>query len=158
MITTQKRDFLSNDLPKLLANLASDKKGNFGIMTPQHMVEHLIWTTKSTANKYKGERETPPTKGQLGFQKLIKNGAVLDHRPSNKTVADLPALKYQSLEEAISHMPEAIQRFYNFWENNQDYVPYNSFMGALSFEELELFHYMHFRFHLWQFGLVEVYP
>ncbi len=157
-IPTDKRDFLLNDLPEILENLKPETTGNFGLMTPQHMVEHLIWSIKSSAKQHEGNRETPPNKRQLGFQKFIQNGAVLQHRPSDKTKADLPPLKYGSLEEAISHIPEATQRFYTFWDTNQTYTPYSSFMGEMSFEHLELFHYMHVRYHLWQFGLIEQYP
>lgn len=153
-----KREFLTNELPKLLQQLTPDTKRNFGVMTPQHMVEHLTWVIKSVAKKYEGERENPPNKRQLGFQKFIANGAILQHRPSDKIEADNPPLKYQSLEEAISHIPEAVNRFYNFWDENPDYKPYTSFIGEISFESLELFHYNHVRYHLWQFGLLKRYP
>ena len=158
MTNTTKRDFLLNDFPKIIKNLNSDTTGKFGLMTPQHMVEHLIMVIKVTAKKHEGEREIPANERQLGFQRFIQNGAILGHRPSDKTKADLPPLKYSSLDEAISFLPEAIQRFYNFWDTNQDYMPYGSWMGELSFEDLELFHFMHFRYHLWQFGLIEEYP
>jgi len=158
MTAINKRDFLTNELPEILKNLSPDTEGNFGLMTPQHMVEHLVVVMKMTAKKHEGEREMPANKRQLGFQKFIQKGAVLQHRPSEKTKADLPPLKYNSLEEAITHIPEAVQRFYNFWETNPDYIPYGSFMGEMPFEDLELFHYMHFRYHLWQFGLIENYP
>lgn len=158
MVHTNKKDFLVNEMPKLLENLKDQTEGNFGLMTPQHMVEHLTWVMKATAKKHEGERENPANERQLGFQKFIQKGAVLKHRPSDKTKADLPELKYASLEEALSHLPEAVQRFYDFWETNPDYVPYGSFMGEMPFEDLEMFHYMHFRYHLWQFGLIEQYP
>ena len=158
MTQINKRIFLLEEFPQLLEKLSPDTTGHFGLMTPQHMVEHLTWVIKSTAKKYEGERETPPNKRQLGFQKFIRNGSVLQHRPSDKTKADLPPLKYSSLEEAITHIPAAIQRFYEFWDTNQDYIPYGAFMGELSFDDLELFHYMHVRYHLWQFELIEQYP
>ena len=158
MIDTNKKDFLITEVPRLMKGLNKDLKGNFGIMTPQHMVEHLIITIKSTAKKFEGERETPANKRQLGFQRFIRNGCVMEHRKSEKTIADLPPLKYDTLEAAIAVVPEAIQRFYNLWSSDPDYVPYNSFMGALTFEELETFHYNHFQYHLWQFGIIEQYP
>ncbi len=153
-----KRDFLLNEFPKLLSALEADSKGNFGLMTPQHMVEHLTWAIKSTAKKFEGERESLANKRHLGFQKFIQNGAILEHKPSDKTVADLPDLRYASMKEAVVQLPIAVKRFYEFWDVNPDYVPYGAFMGEMPFEDLELFHYNHVRFHLWQFGLVEVYP
>lgn len=158
MTSINKKEFLLKELHGILENLDSEKEANFGLMTPQHMVEHLTWTIKATAKKHEGDRENPPNKKQLGFQKFIEKGAVLKHYPSDKTKADLPPLKYDSLKEAISKLPEAVQRFYDFWDSNKEHVPYASFMGEMSFENLELFHFMHFRFHLWQFGLIQEYP
>ena len=158
MTKTNKRDFLSKEVPEILKKLKAETEGHFGLMTSQHMVEHLIWTIKSMAKKYDGERELQASKGQLGFQKFVKSGSVIQHRPSDKTKADLPPLKYGSLEEAISFIPASVQRFYDFWDANPDYIPYAPFMGEMPFEDLELFHYMHFRFHLWQFELIEQYP
>ena len=153
-----KRDFLNHIFPELLKTLSSDTKANFGLMTPQHMVEHLVGALGSAVTKYEGERENPPSKGQLGMQKFIQSGSVLVHRPSAKTKADLPPLKFASLEEAISKVPEAVQNYYAFQDDNPAYKPYAAFMGEVSHKDVELFHYMHIKYHLWQFSLLEQYP
>ena len=152
-----KKTFLTVEVPKLLAQLKADSPANFGLMTAQHMVEHLTYSAKSTNKRY-GEPEGEPTERQLGFKRFIDNGAVFKHRPSDKTAADLPDYKYGSLEEALEHIPEAINRFYNHFEANPGFKAFSPFMGELNFEELEQFHYSHFRYHLWQFGLLESYP
>lgn len=153
-----KRDFLINEFPSLLEKLSPDTEANFGLMTPQHMVEHLIGAIESAAVKYEGERENPATEQQLGMQQFIKSGCVLSHRPSDKTKADLPPLRHGTLEEAISFVPNAVQKFYTFQDDNPDYIPYASYLGELPFEDVELFQFMHIRYHLWQFGLLEQYP
>lgn len=152
-----KKQFLSTELPELLKNLEPDTKPNFGLMTPQHMVEHITMVVKTSIKRY-GEPENPPTDKQLGFQKFIAKGAIMKHRPSNKTKEDLPILKYESLEKALAQVPVAIERFYQHFEAHPDVKAYNPFFGELSFEELELFHYQHLRYHCWQFGLLETYP
>ena len=158
MTTTTKRDFLLNQMPSLLGKLTPETEGNFGLMTPQVMVEHIVSVLKNTTIKHEGERESPANPKQEGFQKFIKSGCVLKYRASDKTKADLPKLKYDSLEAAVAEVPAAIKGFYDFWAANQDYTPYASFMGELPFEDIEHFHYMHFRYHLWQFGLIAEYP
>lgn len=157
MMETTKKDFLQNEVPQLLAKLDSERNPDFGLMTPQHMVEHLTWVIKSSIKRY-GEPDEVPSDRQLGFKRFIEKGAIFEHRPSKKTKADLPELKFGSLDEALEKIPEAIQRFYNHFETNPDYKSYSPIMGELAFEELELFHFMHIRFHLWQFGLLENYP
>lgn len=158
MKAINKRDFLTNNFPELLNNLNSETKANFGLMTPQHMVEHLIGAIESAAVKYEGERENPATKQQLGMQQFIKSGCVLSHRPSDKTKADLPPLKHSSLEEAISFVPKAVKEFYDFRDTNPDYIPYANYLGEVPFEDVELFQFMHIQYHLWQFDLIKQYP
>ena len=152
-----KKEFLTQQVPELLNKLKPDTEPAFGLMTPQHMVEHLTLIVKTSVKRY-GEPEAEPTKRQLGFRRFIENGAIFQHRLSDKTRADLPALKYGSLEEAASHISEALHRFYDHFEANPGFKAYSPFMGEMSFEELELFHYQHYRYHLWQFGLLEKYP
>ena len=158
MTSTNKKGFLTNEFPGLLNTLNPETKANFGLMTPQHMVEHLVKAVAGATAKYEGERESPANEQQLGMQQFIKSGSVLSHRPSDKTKADLPPLNYSSIEEAISHVPKAVQDFYDFHDDNPDYKPYASYLGVVSFEDLELFHFMHIRYHLWQFDLLEQYP
>lgn len=155
-VSTNKKEFLTAQLTSFFAALKADTEPSFGLMTPQHMVEHLIVTLKTTMKRY-GEPENPPTKGQEGFKRFIAKGAVFKHRPSDKTKADLPELKYATLEEAVAKIPEAVERFYSHFEANPAYKAYTPFTGELDFAELELFHYQHFRYHLWQFGVLESY-
>ena len=62
-------DFLKNEVPTLLEKLTPETEAKFGLMTPQHMVEHLTVSAKSILKRH-GEPEAPPTKGQLGSSNL----------------------------------------------------------------------------------------
>lgn len=154
---TMKKEFLSQEVPILLAKLTEDQVPAFGLMTPQHMIEHLTGSIKYSIKRH-GEPDPTLAEKQVGFKRFIENGAVLKHRPSDKTAADLPPYKYESLAEAIPQIPVAIDRFYTHFEAQPDFISYNVFMGELNFEDLELFHYQHVRYHLWQFGLLSSYP
>lgn len=154
--STDKKEFLTQEVINLLQKLDPEQAPNFGLMTPQHMVEHLVLITKTTLKRRGAPTETP-SKRELGFKQFIENGAVFQHRQSDKTKEDLPPLKYASLEEARSKVPEAIERFYKTFEENPDFNIYNPFMGELNFSEMELFHFQHYRYHCWQFGLIEEY-
>ena len=152
------KEYLLNEIPKLLEELKEDTAPKFGLMTAQHMVEHLTSTIKAVLHRY-GEVQNPPTKGQLGFKKFIhEKGAVSEYRPSDKTKADLPELKYATFEEAKAELPKAVKQFYDHFEANPDFKCYNDFLGELDFGELSLFEYMHYRYHFYQFGLIETYP
>jgi len=149
------KDFLVNKVPELLKNLKSDTKADFGLMTPQHMVEHLTWITKVTTTR-KGVPEDGPIENKM--QKFFDAGCIFKHRPKEgETAADLPALKYGSLEEAIEQVPIAIKRFYDHYEADPDFKCYNPFMGEVGFTDIQKFHFQHYSYHFWQFGLLPSY-
>jgi len=144
--------FLKEDVYTRLSKLTEETKPKFGLMTPQHMVEHLILMTKLSVRVY-GEVPKTATEGQMKFKKFIEEGANFEFRPSNKTVADLPKLKYGSLQEALDNYPQGINGFYNHYVANPEFISFNKFQGKLGFEDLEFLHYRHFEYHLGQFGL-----
>lgn len=154
IISADRREFLTMQVPQLLTKLTEDSEAKFGLMTPQHMVEHLTWVTKSSLTRA-SEPEPEMTDSQKFFRKFVDKGAIFKHRPSDKTVADLPALKYTSLKEAIEQIPDAVDRLYQTFEQNPDFKTYNPMMGEFTFEDQELFHYQHFKYHFYQFGLID---
>jgi oxepin-CoA hydrolase/3-oxo-5,6-dehydrosuberyl-CoA semialdehyde dehydrogenase len=144
-------DFLQHQASQVLANLVVGQIPLFGIMTPQHMVEHLIKTIKISI-KTLGEIPDEPTSAQLSFKKFIFSDDEFPHGDAAK--AKLEPLKYESLEIAKAEFNKAIAGFYLFFDQNPQAQPYNNFFGALSKAELERFHYKHLRHHFHQFGLL----
>ncbi len=154
MTTVTNESFLKKEVLPLLANLKEDTPPKFGIMTAQHMVEHLAWVTKATIGR-KGEKPEEPTKSHLYFQKFITGGAKFKYHP--KEEAKVKELKYSSLQEAIEAVGPAIERFYQHFEDNPSALCYNPMMGEMDKAQLEVFHGEHYRWHLYQFGLLEEY-
>ena len=144
------QSFLKNTVPQLLKKLKPDAEPTFGIMTPQHMVEHLIWITKSSVKDY-GPAPEQLSEKQLKFMRFIDKGAHFKHFPSDKQRSDLDPPRMPDLNAAISELGVAIDRLYNA-ESSREF--YNPLMGKLSFHQLELFHAQHYKYHLIeQFGL-----
>ena len=151
----QYKDFLTKELPEKLRTLSGDQEPNFGLMTAQHMVEHLIFVTKSII-KRKGAPETEPNKSQRFFRKFMDAGLPFEYRPKEGlTKADLNDLRSANMEEAIQGLEAATARLYALFESNPDHKSYNERTGEFNLAELELFNYQHGRYHLYQFGLIE---
>lgn len=144
------KNYLTKRVPELIAELKSDMHPTFGIMTPQHMIEHLIWVVKSATKDFGPPPETF-TEGQQKFMNFIEKGAHFEYRPSDKKVSDLDPPRMPDLQSAIDVIPEAVQRIYN---HSEDHVFYNPFMGKVSFSNMELMQAQHFKWHLeQQYGL-----
>ncbi len=145
------RSYLTEVVPQLLAQLTDEHEPSFGVMTPQHMVEHLIWVTKSSLKDY-GPAPTEFSEGQQKFMKFVEGGAQFQVYPPKKNRADLDPPRLADLSAAIEVVPEAISRIYT---HEPSHVFYNPMMGRMSFDQLELLHAKHFAWHLeQQFGLV----
>ena len=156
-MTPKYKDFLTTELPTMLRNLSGDQAPNFGLMTAQHMVEHLIYVTKTLSRRV-GEPTAEQSKSQHYFRKFINAGCPFEYRPKEGvSEADLKALRSASIEEAIQGLEAATAQFYAIFESNPDHKSYNPMMGEFNLAELELFNYQHGRWHAHQFGLIEVF-
>lgn len=151
-MTPKYKAFLRTELPSKLRTLPGDQAPNFGIMTAHHMVEHLIYVTKSLA-KRRGEPEAELTKSQRYFRKFIETGCPFEYRP--KEGATVNELRTSNIEEAVQILESATENFYALFESNPDHKSYNTMMGEFNLAELELFNYQHGRWHLHQFGVIE---
>lgn len=148
------KDFLLKELPAKLKSLNEKQAPNFGIMTAHHMVEHLIYVTKSLQKRH-GEPEGAPTKSQLYFRNFLDNGCPFEHRP--KEEAKLNDLRTESIEAATQILVSATEKFYNLFESKPTYKSYNAMMGEFNLAEIELFNYQHGKWHLHQFGLIDTF-
>lgn len=153
MTTTMNyKEFLTQEVPVMLEQLTADTEPQWGMMTAQHMLEHLAKITKTSVKSY-GEPPAQPTEGQLKFKAFIENGQPF--KKNDSKAGKLDDLFYSTFDEARQAVVEAVQRFYNAFEQNPDLQPYNPIMGALSFNELQHFHHKHYRHHFEQFGLLK---
>lgn len=146
-------DYFQITVPQLVEELKADQEPSFGLMTPQHMIEHLIWVTKSSIKDY-GPAPVELSEGQQKFMTFIQSGKPFKYRPSDKTKDDLPPLKYGSLDEALIHLPEAIDRLVTDVQTRGEKAYFNPMMGVVSPLDMLSFQQRHFVHHLEnQFGL-----
>jgi len=145
-------NFLLQELPQKLITLPANQAPNFGLMTAHHMVEHLIFVTKSI-QKRRGEPEAELNKSQLYFRQFLDNGCPFEHRPKDN--ASLNDLRTESIEAAVQILESATEKFYDLFESNPNHKSYNAMMGEFNLAEIELFNYQHGRWHLHQFGIIE---
>ncbi len=144
------KTYLTAVVPQLLSQLTTSHEPSFGVMTPQHMVEHLIWATKSSIKDY-GPVPAELSEGQRKFMKFVEGGANFKVFPPKKTREELDPPRLADLSAAIEVVPEAISRIY---QHDASHIFYNPMMGKFSMEQIEFLIARHFAWHLEkQFGL-----
>jgi len=134
--------------------LSPETKPLWGIMTPQHMVEHLLLTVKVSNNKIKVECFNPPEKIPT-LKKFLLSERPLPKNFINPIIGEgLLPIQFNNYEDAITGLKIEIEDFYKFFENNPEAVITNPTFGELNRTEWEIFHKKHFTHHLSQFGIV----
>jgi oxepin-CoA hydrolase/3-oxo-5,6-dehydrosuberyl-CoA semialdehyde dehydrogenase len=137
-----------------ILHLTEETVAQFGIMNPQHMVEHLAITLKISYERIKLPDFEPSEKqinqkmalihSDIEFQKGIKAPGIHEN---------LMPLKFPDLEGATADLLKSITAYNAFFLLNPDAKTVHPRFGKLTHAEWERFHDKHFNHHLSQFGL-----
>ena len=150
MIDINKRD----ELFTTLYTLREDQQPIFGLMTAQHMVEHLIWSVTFCNGKFPQQQITTP-------EMAIKLRPLLMYtiKPYPRGIKTPmlgetpPPLKYTDIPSAIEQLKEELIAFDKFFED-KTVTAINPALGVLNYEEWLMVNNKHFTHHMGQFELV----
>lgn len=134
--------------------LNPDTPAQFGIMTPQHMVEHLTITVKLSSGRIKLPEFEPNEKQLMQKQALIYSEMEFPKgilAPNSK--GELSDLRFPDLDTAKEKLIQSIQEYEEVFKNNPDFKSIHPRFGFLTHEEWEKFHHKHFTHHFGQFGI-----
>ncbi|MCB0820934.1 MAG: phenylacetic acid degradation bifunctional protein PaaZ, partial [Bacteroidetes bacterium] len=139
-----------------LSRLTAESKPNWGIMTAQHMIEHLEKGFRMATGEISGyEIDTPE-------EKLAKTREMIfNYRPMPREFKHpllpkdgLDALIHADLEAAKSKMLEAWDTYETFFSDKPDLRTTNAVFGMMDKFEWDLLNNKHMNHHLAQFGLI----
>lgn len=147
--------FLKETEFELLAKLQPDQKPAWGIMTPQHMVEHLSSLFLFTIEKIPAKTFYSEEKLKRNYHYLITEKRPMARNIQHKAMPSMPPLRFASMEEAMAKLKELVNAFYAYFAANPDKKTMHPACGLLNFEEWEYMHYTHARHHLIQFNLID---
>lgn len=143
-------------IEKALTNLTENTKPKWGILTPQHLLEHLEEGYKILAGKNQDFDIATPEKilekvhnSLYNFDKFPRNTQF----PTMKK-GELEDLKYPDLATAKQKMLEARKEYLEFFKENPDAKLKNMVFGHLNRYESYLLERKHLNHHFEQFGLL----
>ncbi len=131
-------------------------QAKWGILTPQHMVEHLEYQFLIATEKVHTRLAVSPKLLEI-FEPVIYN-----HEPMMKGYnhpmlkkGELEELRYPSLDMAIEKYFETREKYETYFKERKGKLTLNPTFGMLTKFEWDLLNRKHTHHHFQQFGLVE---
>ncbi len=143
-------------IEECLSNLSENMKPKWGIMTPQHMIEHLEYTYKIAAGEIQDFEISTPER----ILEKVKNSLWnYDKFPKNSQFPllekdTLDVLKHENLETAISKFKAQRKAYLEYFKEHPDAKLSNMVFGELNKYEWYLLERKHLNHHFEQFGLI----
>ncbi len=139
-----------------LNKLTADTKPLWGNMTPQHMLEHLEYSTRISAGEIQDFEFSTPEKIMekvhatlYNYQKMPRNFGAPE-----RLEQELKQLKHEDFETAKASLLEAYDNFEAYFKEHPEATLKNIVFGDLNRYEWNLFHRKHYNHHFEQFGLI----
>ena len=157
-LVEKKNPFIEDDETKLriiLKDLTPDAKPQWGILTPQHMIEHLEYQFLIATEKVHTRLTVSPRLLEV-FEEVIYNHQPMMKGYNHPTLrkGELEDLRFGSLEEAIEKYFETKNKYEAYFKENKGKKTLNPSFGMLSKFEWDLLNRKHTHHHFEQFGLI----
>lgn len=151
---TLQQHFLENEVPSLLDDLEADTQPIWGVMTAQHMLEHVSGLFYIAL----GKREVPlmipkenleKSREWLMSDKEFRPGLAAPGMPK-----EAGPLRFASFEEAKEKFIKTLHAFVDHYKADSTAEANHPVFGMINRTQWEQFHYKHTEHHLMQFGLI----
>ena len=149
-------NFLKTELPVLLDKLSSTAEPKWGLMSAQHMVEHLSGVIMISNGRFEAPAMYDDEKLSKNYNYIIKDKNRLKRNTKAPILPENPLpLRFASLPEAKEKLLKSLDTFFAFYASNPESKQMHPAFGLLNFEDWAYFHCIHSQYHLDQFGLYE---
>ncbi|MEM8526475.1 MAG: phenylacetic acid degradation bifunctional protein PaaZ [Bacteroidota bacterium] len=140
---------------ELLLGLTEETKPEWGIMSPQHMVEHLEYFNQVALGRIACELITPTER----LEKYLDSLYNYRRMPKNHQLAVLKKgkredLRFDSLEEAKVALIKSLEEVKEKYKTDPNFMAFNPTFGDLNAYEWKLYCQKHFQHHFEQFNLI----
>jgi oxepin-CoA hydrolase/3-oxo-5,6-dehydrosuberyl-CoA semialdehyde dehydrogenase len=148
-------EFTKANVLGLLSGLSDKTPARWGMMTPQHMVEHLIFHFQTAMGQIEMTVTTPEEKLEKWQESLWNYIPMPENFKHPKLDPEAPMpLGFGSLKEAIQALDKAFDEYQIYFKSNPGVTNPNAVFGHLDKTHWDLLGRKHFDHHLKQFGLV----
>jgi oxepin-CoA hydrolase/3-oxo-5,6-dehydrosuberyl-CoA semialdehyde dehydrogenase len=146
--------FLARQMFDCIDQLSEKATARWGNMTPQHMVEHLLWAFECSTETLNVSCSTPAHLLERAKRFLFDNRHT-PHEFKNPLLGlTPPPFRFASFAESKTALQREVVRFYEHIREQPEAIHIHPIFGPLSADEMHRSHFKHCYHHLVQFGLI----
>jgi len=150
-----RKEFLASSVAGALSGLSPDHAPAWGHMSPQQMVEHLLWAMELSTGVVKVECRLPARLVER-FKTFLYTNDPTSHDFMNPLLkTGLPSPRFSSIEQAAAALGDQTQVFLSGDGIAAGERRVHPVFGPLDHDEWSRAHFKHFYHHLLQFGRLE---
>ena len=146
-----------SNITTYLSKLKEDAKPKWGIMTAQHMVEHLENTVRIGAGEIQDFDIATPEEHLEKVQEMVYNHKPMPrgHQHPLMKQGELEKLIHPDLDTAKAKLIEALDNLDAYFKENPDTKTKNAVFGELDKFEWDLLNVKHLNHHFKQFNMLD---
>ncbi len=158
-IVQKKNPFLQinrKSLEKYIDQITEDTKPKWGLLTPQHLVEHFIYFYDYALGRIGNNEIIIPEEKIEKYQDTLWNYFPMPKSYDHPTLkkGEVEDLRFDNLETAKKELFKAYDEITAFYKANPDGTLVNPMFGNLKRYDMSLLENKHYTHHFEQFGVV----
>ena len=143
------------ELNTFLNKLTEDTEARWGLMKPQHMIEHLVKTLQHSNGKKEIAQKSTDEEAKQAKAGFIYTDVEMPMGLKSSLAGETPdPLQYADLDAAKQQLNKELDDFYAYFNEHPTALFIQPRLGKLNHQEWMILHNKHFTHHFKQFGLV----
>ncbi|MDW3652464.1 MAG: DUF1569 domain-containing protein [Bacteroidia bacterium] len=147
---------LQDKVQLVLNEISDDSSRKWGVMGPQHMVEHLASVFEFSTGKFGVPFSGDEEKAAKGKAHFFSTAYPFPRRVplQSQDPPSPPELKSENMEAAKVMMKQSVQEFMDHYQGHPEQENPHPFMNTFTYPEWLEFHVKHLDHHLMQFSVI----
>jgi hypothetical protein len=143
------------ELNTLLNRLTDQTEARWGLMKPQHMIEHLVKTLQHSNGKKEIAQKSSDEEAKQAKAAFIYTDVEMPMGLKSSLAGETPdPLQYPDLDAAKQQLNKELDDFDAYFLEHPDALFVQPRLGKLNYQEWIILHNKHFTHHFKQFGLL----
>ncbi len=143
------------ELETLLNNLAETVEARWGLLKPQHMIEHLAVSIQISNGKKPLEQRVTDEQAKIAKAAYVYTDVEMEKGLKTPMLPEIPgAFEFPAMDAAKKELMMQLDDFENYFSPHPNATFIHPRFGHLDYKEWVIVHNKHFTHHFKQFGLI----